>query len=564
MYLYVLIAIFLLVIIYGALTRKKIYSQVDRLEDWKIEIMNRPITDEISKVKGLTMSGETEEKFESWRSAWDDIIGEKLPDLEELLFDVEEVANKYRFSKAKKILAIVEQQLNEVEVDLNAMLADIHNLIHSEEQNREDIVSVRKFYSEVNDYFSLHRGSLGSTARLFNERLEELENGFETFEEATEEGNYFEAREVLLAIQEQLVVEQKQMEEVPKLFVQLQSNLPLDVENLKQGIKDMEHQGYVLDHFSFDEEIEKANTSIKEILNDVEALELDGIEERIEEVNHSLEHMYDALEHEVKAKHVVETELNGLGNQLDDLKVMLSELRVETETVQRSYLIAEEELKMHETIGEHLKELQKQLGVIDDVTANKRQSYTTIEEMVATFKETLEQVQEEISNSKQMLATLRQDELRARDTLRELRRKMLDGKRLVQKSNIPGLPSGVIDEIESGERKLIEAAEKLEEVPLQMTEVNQKIDEALVHVNGTNEYIMETLKQAADAERLIQYGNRYRSRSRAIHEQLLEAEECFRNFYYEDAIDIVLQAIEPFDPNVIEALDTEQKKEAVQ
>ncbi|UTW68859.1 hypothetical protein KHA80_16115 [Anaerobacillus sp. HL2] len=31
--------------------------------------MNRPVADEISKIKGLNMSGETESKFESWRNS---------------------------------------------------------------------------------------------------------------------------------------------------------------------------------------------------------------------------------------------------------------------------------------------------------------------------------------------------------------------------------------------------------------------------------------------------------------------------------------------------------------
>ena len=46
--------------------KRKYYSEVDRYESWKIDIMNRPVLDEMSKVKQLNMTGQTEELFERW------------------------------------------------------------------------------------------------------------------------------------------------------------------------------------------------------------------------------------------------------------------------------------------------------------------------------------------------------------------------------------------------------------------------------------------------------------------------------------------------------------------
>lgn len=74
---------------------------MDRLEAWKIDLLNRPILDELSKVKRLNMTGQTEELFERWRNQWDDVVTVKLPNLEEMLFDAEEYIDRYRFQKAK-------------------------------------------------------------------------------------------------------------------------------------------------------------------------------------------------------------------------------------------------------------------------------------------------------------------------------------------------------------------------------------------------------------------------------------------------------------------------------
>ena len=89
----------------GLLFQEKIYTEIDRLESWKIEILNRSIVEEMSKIKHLKMTGETEEFFERWREEWDEIVTAHLPKVEELLYDAEENADKYRFKKRIRCLS---------------------------------------------------------------------------------------------------------------------------------------------------------------------------------------------------------------------------------------------------------------------------------------------------------------------------------------------------------------------------------------------------------------------------------------------------------------------------
>ena len=99
----VLVIAVLLVI--GYFVKKKYYSEIDRLEAWKIDVMNRPVLDEVGKIKQLNMSGQAEEYFENWRKMWDAIVTEDLPTVEEWLFDAEEHVDKFRFKRAKEIFA---------------------------------------------------------------------------------------------------------------------------------------------------------------------------------------------------------------------------------------------------------------------------------------------------------------------------------------------------------------------------------------------------------------------------------------------------------------------------
>lgn len=94
------IGTFLLIIIMvtiGFLMKRKKYQVVDQLDKRKIEIMNRPVADELKKVKKLNMTGQTEELFERWRQTWDEIITTELPAIDEKLIDAESCIDKYRF-----------------------------------------------------------------------------------------------------------------------------------------------------------------------------------------------------------------------------------------------------------------------------------------------------------------------------------------------------------------------------------------------------------------------------------------------------------------------------------
>ncbi|WP_367544423.1 septation ring formation regulator EzrA [Terribacillus saccharophilus] len=131
------IILIIALIILGLIMRKRVYDEVDRLESWKMDISNRNVSEELAKVKALNLSGETQEKFESWKERWDHIVTKELPDTEEALFDAEEGADRYRFNKAKQHLQRVEATLSQVEDKIEAMFRELDELLASEEEARK-------------------------------------------------------------------------------------------------------------------------------------------------------------------------------------------------------------------------------------------------------------------------------------------------------------------------------------------------------------------------------------------------------------------------------------------
>ncbi|GAE30082.1 septation ring formation regulator EzrA [Halalkalibacter hemicellulosilyticus] len=548
---YLALIILVLLFVGSSYMKKRVYKRVDKLESWKNDILHRSIPDEIGKVKKLTMAGETEEKFETWRMEWDDIVGVILPDIEEKLFDIEEYAAKNRYNKAKQLLVMTESRLSGIEEQLKIMLADIQKLIESEEQNRTEIASIQQRYETLEHHLSEKKGALVEAYPLFHERLQEIKNELMTFEEATENGSYLEAREYLTDAAQLTQTLEWLMEDFPKLLVQVDVVLPGEIKEIRKGIEDMQKDGYQLESFAIPKQLEEIEKRIQELRERVVALEFDGVEEAVEEEVKRLEELYSILEYEVESKTIVYNKMADLETFIEKGEKEVEALLNETLSIQESYLISIERLNQQKEMQKRIEDLSSQLVVIIDLIENKKQSFTSIRELIMNWLKDIEQALNEIMKEKETMFSMREEEHQSKERLTSLRAMLFDTKRLVQRSNIPGLPTVCLEKLEVAEQKLRESFALLDQVPLELENVNQLVSEADELIDETHNEVHDLVHLAQLSERVIQYGNRFRSRSDDLQGQLMEAEQLFRQFQYKEALDCAARAVEEFEPNVV-------------
>lgn len=549
-----IIIVVALVLISGIYFRKKIYKEVDRLEAWKIDVMNRPVTDEISKVKELNMTGQTEELFERWRRQWDEIVTLSLPNVEEYLFDAEELADKYRFSKSKAVLQKIENTLQETEDTIAKILEELKDLIGSEERNRVEIGELKVNYRNVKKSLLAHHLSFGKAEKGLEKKLEEINEKFTAFEEATTLGNYLEAREIVLFIKDSLSVMQEYISEIPELLTEFQSYIPSQLDEMLEGYKEMENNGFTLDHLQVEAEVELLQSKIIENLNRIENLEIKEAKESIINIKELIEGLYDLLEKEVAANHYIQQEISKIEQVLHSLHEESKSSEEETEFVQQSYRLTEEEIQTHKAIVKQIKQLLKHFVSIQAKLNEEHIAYSLIQEELEDIHSQIESVKEQHISYCESLQTLRKDELYAREQLSEMRKSLTESKRLLAKSNVPGLPQGYRETLVDAKESLEAVVLKLDEKPLNMKAVNEILKEAQDIVASATTMTEDLIEQVYLVEQVIQYGNRYRSSYRSISEALIEAEKSFRNFEYESALEQAASAIEGIEPGALKRI----------
>jgi len=535
--------------------KKKYYKETDRLEAWKIDITTRPVLDELQKVKQLNMNGETEERFERWRSIWDEIITVQLPDLEELLFDAEENIDKYRFKKAKAVQTEISIVLANVEEKMKKLLEELQELIGSEEKNRTEIEDLKEIYRESKKTLLAHRYSFGQMEKSLETRLEEVSKKFAEFDEETINGNYLQARDIVLSIHETLEKAKRDMQIIPNILMEFQSSLPSQLNELRDGFKGMLEEGYVLDHIPVEEEVVRIAQELTETIDRIEESDMEEVQAKVMEWKESIDNVYDLLEKEVLAKHEINQRDREILQMLQSAKKVNSELNHEIAHIQTSYHLKDTDLGVVKTLSKQLDQLFKRYELLEYKMEENHTAFSHLSKEMTAVKEVLDILVAEQAAFSQKLQALRKDELAARDKVNELKKKVAETIRLISNSNIPGVSEEYKYLLEDAHDSIKDVMKKLEEKPLDIPVVQEFLELAVLTVDKVTKKTEELFEMVKLAEYAIQYGNRYRSRYASVDKGLKEAEDLFRSFEYKEAFEMASATIEKVDPGALKRLE---------
>ena len=551
------IALLICIFLAGFFMKKKYYKETDRLETWKMEITNRPVLDELQKIKRLNMNGETEERFDRWRSTWDDVVSTILPDIEELLFDVEEQIDKYHFKKAKQIQLEISETLSRVEDTIDKLLSELQELVGSEEKNRFEIDELKETYRECKKTLLAHRYLFGKMEKPLEGRLDKISKMFIEFDENTINGNYLAAREIILNIKKLAMKTKNDMDVIPNLLNECQSIIPTLLVELHDGYREMISQGYRLEHISIENEKARISKELQQCLNEFEKAEMKEVQEKVDGWKQTIDEYYDLLEKEVLARHEIKKNDREILEMLQSARSENLDLNDEFIRIQSSYHLQDSDMDIIEKLRKRLEQLYTRFDLIESNMNDNKVAFSHLQEELLLIKETLEIIMTEQADFAEKMQALRKDELASREKVAELKKSIAETIRMISKSNIPGVPEEYILLVEESQESIEQVIAKLNETPLDIPIVQEFLEIAVITVEKMTKDTTDLFETVALAEKVIQYGNRYRSRYPSVAEGLKEAEKAFRSFNYQEALEKAIHAIEKVEPGVLKKIDNQ-------
>ncbi len=546
----VIISIILIYLLTGLIIKNRADRELQELKAWKQALKDKPVADELKKVKDLNMTGQTEALFEKWRNEWDEVLTVSIPQIEKDLQEAESSLSGFLSRKSRLFMEQAGGLLVEAEEKIEGIVKELHNLLESHTKNNAEIEVVRSAYREVKKNMLAYRHTVSLAEKKLEELLDQEHQKFQQFEEATVNGNYLEARDIVRSLEQGVAHLQTLLEDIPDLQLDCQANLPGQISDLLLGYQEMEEQGYILHHLQIDKEVQDMQHQIQLALDDIKTLRVHEAKARTESVKNKLDSLYDVLENEVTAKYHAEKEQREIGMALIQLREKSNQTKEETQFVKQSYELSDEDVEAQKYVEKQVVFLMKRFEALQIRIAEQDVAFSVIGEELSDVRKQIEETSRLHAEYTDMLATLRKEELQARETLQQMRSDILEVKRLLQKSNIPGVPQDMLESLAYAQVAVRKVYEQLEYKPLNMNEVHKVLKEAQGLVLGMSSSVKELIEQAALVEKMIQYGNRYRSQSRKVADHLAHAEVLFRQYQYKAALEQVSATLEQVEPGV--------------
>ncbi|EWB23815.1 septation ring formation regulator EzrA [Staphylococcus aureus F43221] len=564
MVLYIILAIIVIILIaVGVLfyLRSNKRQIIEKAIERKNEIETLPFDQNLAQLSKLNLKGETKTKYDAMKKDNVESTNKYLAPVEEKIHNAEALLDKFSFNASQSEIDDANELMDSYEQSYQQQLEDVNEIIALYKDNDELYDKCKVDYREMKRDVLANRHQFGEAASLLETEIEKFEPRLEQYEVLKADGNYVQAHNHIAALNEQMKQLRSYMEEIPELIRETQKELPGQFQDLKYGCRDLKVEGYDLDHVKVDSTLQSLKTELSFVEPLISRLELEEANDKLANINDKLDDMYDLIEHEVKAKNDVEETKDIITDNLFKAKDMNYTLQTEIEYVRENYYINESDAQ---SVRQFENEIQSLISVYDDILKEMSKSavrYSEVQDNLQYLEDHVTVINDKQEKLQNHLIQLREDEAEAEDNLLRVQSKKEEVYRRLLASNLTSVPERFIIMKNEIDHEVRDVNEQFSERPIHVKQLKDKVSKIVIQMNTFEDEANDVLVNAVYAEKLIQYGNRYRKDYSNVDKSLNEAERLFKNNRYKRAIEIAEQALESIEPGVTKHIEEEVIKQ---
>ncbi|HED5916676.1 septation ring formation regulator EzrA [Staphylococcus aureus] len=564
MVLYIILAIIVIILIaVGVLfyLRSNKRQIIEKAIERKNEIETLPFDQNLAQLSKLNLKGETKTKYDAMKKDNVESTNKYLAPVEDKIHNAEALLDKFSFNASQSEIDDANELMDSYEQSYQQQLEDVNEIIALYKDNDELYDKCKVDYREMKRDVLANRHQFGEAASLLETEIEKFEPRLEQYEVLKADGNYVQAHNHIAALNEQMKQLRSYMEEIPELIRETQKELPGQFQDLKYGCRDLKVEGYDLDHVKVDSTLQSLKTELSFVEPLISRLELEEANDKLANINDKLDDMYDLIEHEVKAKNDVEETKDIITDNLFKAKDMNYTLQTEIEYVRENYYINESDAQ---SVRQFENEIQSLISVYDDILKEMSKSavrYSEVQDNLQYLEDHVTVINDKQEKLQNHLIQLREDEAEAEDNLLRVQSKKEEVYRRLLASNLTSVPERFIIMKNEIDHEVRDVNEQFSERPIHVKQLKDKVSKIVIQMNTFEDEANDVLVNAVYAEKLIQYGNRYRKDYSNVDKSLNEAERLFKNNRYKRAIEIAEQALESVEPGVTKHIEEEVIKQ---
>lgn len=547
----VILIIVTIVIIKGNQS-KRYKKEIEELDIKKNSLIGVPVLSEITKVKELIKTDNLKEKLDDWDNTFTTIRDEKIPELTDLISDADFFIDKKDYKQAIRKMANIEIEINALKRKMDNLLDEVKVITNSEERNRALITKLKIVYREYQNKFERTKKEYGEIATYLEEEMDDIDKLFAQFEKAMDNNDYVSVEKKINLLDDKITRLGKLLEDAPTIVLMATVLVPNKIDEAITYYYRMKRDGYPLDYLNVEYNIKEIKTKIDNIMDNLKKLELG---ESIIELKTFIEYfndLYNDFDKEKECKDLFRQNIKELGYRIDNINKVVRDIYLQIDDIKYNYNLSDEDINKFSLLNKNLEKINKDYKILVDQGKMKTFAYSKLVDELNGLSLKLSRLQDDLDFQLRSITSMKDDETRAREQLATIENLLKKAKYRLKDYKIPVIPSSYYIELTEAQDAIREIVKELDKKPIVIKILNIRVDTARDLVfkiyNKTNDMI----KLASMSEKVIVYGNRYRSSYEEIDVALNKAEELFKRGKYKESLDLSMKSLSFIDKNIME------------
>lgn len=559
-----LVAIVVLVIIaylVGVIVRKRNDSLIASLEERKQSLFGLPVNEEIEAVKNLHLIGQSQTTFREWNQKWVDLSLNSFSDIENHIFEAEDLNDSFKFISAKHKIDNVESQLNLVEEDINAIREALAVLKEQEEKNSARVKHALDLYETLQASISEKEDNFGSTMPEIEKQLKNIEAEFSQFVTLNSTGDPVEASEVLDRAEEHTIALGQISEQIPAIVAKLEDDFPDQLDDLEQGYRRLLEQNYHFAEKDIEARFQEVRDAIRANSSELVTLDLDRARDENEHIQEKIDSLYELFEREIAAHKAALKDSKIIPDYLAHAKANNEKLEHEIKRLSHKYILNDNENLSLRSFTKNLEEIEQETLPIIEAFDNQDKPFSELQLIFDRTLKTLDAVEEGQMQVFEQVKNIEQIESVARQSLDQYINRLHSIKRYMEKRNLPGIPQDFLSAFFTTSKQLEVLIDELSRGRIDIEAVSRLTDVATAAIANLEEATYQVVQNATLTEQLLQYSNRYRSFEPSVQSSFERALHLFEvDNNYQAAFDEISYALETVEPGVTDRFVSSYEK----
>ncbi|HER5564420.1 septation ring formation regulator EzrA [Streptococcus pyogenes] len=549
-----IVAIVLLVIIaylVGVIIRKRNDSLITSLEERKQALFALPVNDEIEEVKSLHLIGQSQTSFREWNQKWVDLTVNSFADIENHIFEAENLNDTFNFIRAKHEINSVESQLNLVEEDIASIRKALNILKEQEEKNSARVTHALDLYEKLQASISENEDNFGSTMPEIDKQMKNIETEFSQFVALNSSGDPVEASEVLDRAEEHTIALGQITEQIPAIVAKLEDDFPDQLDDLETGYRRLLEENYHFPEKNIEARFQEIRESIRANSSELVTLDLDRAREENTHIQERIDSLYEVFEREIAAYKVAAKNSKMLPRYLAHVKRNNEQLKDEIARLSRKYILSETESLTVKAFEKDIKEIEDSTLAVAEQFGLQEKPFS---ELQVTFERSIKTLTNVESGQMDVFAAVKdieKIESQARHNLDVYVTQLHMIKRYMEKRHLPGIPQDFLSAFFTTSSQLEALMDELSRGRINIEAVSRLSEVATVAIANLEDLTYQVVQNATLTEQLLQYSNRYRSFEAGVQSSFEHALRLFEvENDYQASFDEISYALETVEPGV--------------